>query len=180
METLIKDFRYGARTLAKKPGFTLVAMFTLALGIGANTAIFSVINAVLLRPLPFPAADRLIVMAEKDRNSNRMGAAYPNYQDWKARSESFEAMAGFRSQTFNLTGVDKTARLQARTVNWNFFQVLGVQPELGRGKNGLAATLRSLGSKSDWMATCSPCWVYFRPILSCFGEWMFTCRLDYF
>ncbi|HYV06904.1 MAG TPA: ABC transporter permease [Blastocatellia bacterium] len=132
METLIKDFRYGVRTLAKKPGFTLVAMLTLALGIGANTAIFSVINAVLLRPLPFPEADRLIVMTEKDRNKNRLGAAYPNYVDWKTRAQSFEAMAGFRSQTFNLTGVDKAARLQGRTVNWNFFQVLGVQPALGR------------------------------------------------
>ena len=132
METLIKDLRYGVRTLAKKPGFTLVAMITLALGIGANTAIFSVINAVLLRSLPFPEPDRLIVLAEKDRNRDRMGAAYPNYQDWQARAQSFEAMAGFRSVTFNLTGVDKSARLQGRTVNWNFFQVLGVQPELGR------------------------------------------------
>ncbi|MEK6299568.1 MAG: ABC transporter permease [Acidobacteriota bacterium] len=132
METMIKDLRYGARMLAKKPGFTLIAMITLALGIGANTAIFSVINAVLLRSLPFPEPDRLVVLAEKDRNSDRMGAAYPNYQDWRARAQSFEAMAGFRSQTFNLTGVDKSARLQGRTVNWNFFQVLGVQPALGR------------------------------------------------
>jgi putative ABC transport system permease protein len=132
METLIKDLRYGVRTLANKPGFTLVAIITLALGIGANTAIFSVVNAVLLRSLPFPEPDRLLVLSEKDREGVRMGAAYPNYQDWRDRAQSFEAMAAFRSVSFNLTEVDKSARLQGRTVNWNFFQVLGVQPEHGR------------------------------------------------
>ncbi|HWO03113.1 MAG TPA: ABC transporter permease [Blastocatellia bacterium] len=132
METLIKDLRFGVRMMAKKPGFTLVAMITLALGIGANTAIFSVINAVLLRSLPFPEPDRLLVLAEKGHDGNRMGAAYPNYEDWRARARSFEAMAAFRSHTFNLTGVEKPAQLQCRTVNWNFFQMLGVQAELGR------------------------------------------------
>jgi putative ABC transport system permease protein len=133
METMIQDLRYGVRMLAKKPGFTLVAIITLALGIGANTAIFSVVNAVLLRSLPFTKPDRLVVMAEKDREGSRMGAAYLNYQDWRAQAESFEAMAGFRSQIFNLTGVDKPLRLQGRTVSWNFFELLGVVPQLGRG-----------------------------------------------
>src|ERR1700741_3337849 len=102
----IQDLRYGVRLMAKKPGFTLVAVITLALGIGANTAIFSVINAVLLRSLPFPEPDRLLVLAEKAHDGNRMGAAYPNYEDWRARAQSFEAMAAFRSHTFNLTGVE--------------------------------------------------------------------------
>jgi putative ABC transport system permease protein len=132
METLIQDLRYGARMLVRKPGFTLVATITLALGIGANTAIFSVVNAVLLRSLPFPEPDRLIIMTEKDREGARMGAAYPNYQDWQARAQSFEEMAAFRAQTFNLTGVDNPVRLQGRTANWNFFQLLGVKPQLGR------------------------------------------------
>ena len=132
MEATIQDLRYAMRMLAKKPGFTLVAIITLALGIGANTAIFSIVNAVLLRSLPFPKADRLVVMVEKDREGSRMGAAYPNYQDWRAQAESFEAMAGFRSHVFNLTGVDKPMRLQGRTVSWNFFELLGVVPQVGR------------------------------------------------
>jgi len=132
METLIQDLRYGARMLVRKPGFTLVATITLALGIGANTAIFSVVNAVLLRSLPFSEPDRLIILTEKDREGARMGAAYPNYQDWRARAQSFEDMAAFRAQTFNLTGVDNPVRLQGRTVNWNLFQLLGVKPQLGR------------------------------------------------
>jgi putative ABC transport system permease protein len=133
MDAMIQDLRFGMRMLAKKPGFTLVAIITLALGIGANTAIFSVVHAVLLRPLPFPNPDRLVVMTEKDREGSRMGAAYPNYQDWRTQAESFEGMAGFRSQIFNLTGVDKPLRLQGRTVSWNFFELLGVVPQLGRG-----------------------------------------------
>jgi putative ABC transport system permease protein len=132
MGNLIQDLRYGSRMLLKQPGFTAVAVLTLALGIGANTAIFSVVNGVLLRSLRFPDANRLVVLAEKDRDGQRMGAAYPNYQDWRERAQSFEAMAGFRAQTFNLIGVDRPVRLQGRTVNWNFFQLLGVQPQLGR------------------------------------------------
>src|SRR5713226_3177451 len=132
MNSLMQDLRYGARMLLKKPGFTLIAAITLALGIGANTAIFSVVNGVLLRSLPFPEPDRLVVLAEKDRDGQRMGVAYPNCRDWRARAQSFEAMVGFRSQTFNLTGVDKPVRLQGRTVSWNFFQLLGVRLQLGR------------------------------------------------
>jgi putative ABC transport system permease protein len=132
METLIKDIRYGARSLLKHPGFTVLAVITLALGIGANTAIFSVVNAVLLRALPYPQPDRLVVMTEKVREGQRIGLAYPNYQDWQAQAQSFSEMAGFRSVLFNLTGVDKPARLEGRMVSWNFFHLLGVQPQLGR------------------------------------------------
>jgi putative ABC transport system permease protein len=132
MHTFLQDLRYGARILMKNPGFTLIAVFTLALGIGANTAIFSVVNAVLLRALPYPQPERLVVLTEKSREGRQMGVAYPNYQDWRERAQSFTEMAGFRGRLFNLTGVDKPVRLQGRTVSWNFFRMLGVQPQLGR------------------------------------------------
>src|SRR6266508_2525435 len=132
MNSLWQDLRYGARMLMKKPVFTLIALITLALGIGANTAIFSVVNAVLLRALPYPQPERLVVLAEKQRGGRRMGIAYPNFQDWRERAQSFTEMAGYRFALFNLTGVDKPVRLQARTVSWNFFRMLGVQPQLGR------------------------------------------------
>jgi putative ABC transport system permease protein len=107
-------------------------VITLALGIGANTAIFSVVYAVLLRPLPFTNPDRLIVLAEKSPEGRRMGPAYPNYEAWRERAQSVEAMAAFLDDSFNLMGVDKPLHLRGRRVNWNFFQLLGVNPQLGR------------------------------------------------
>jgi putative ABC transport system permease protein len=132
MNNLWQDLRYGARMLLKNPGFTLIAVITLALGIGANTAIFSVVNAVLLRALPYPQPERLVVLTEKTREGQRMGVAYPNFQDWRERAQSFTEMVGFRGTLLNLTGVDKPVRLQGRHVSWNFFRMLGVQPQLGR------------------------------------------------
>jgi putative ABC transport system permease protein len=132
MQTLWQDLRYGARMLLKKPGFTLIVLLTLGLGIGANTAIFSAVNAVLLRALPYPQPERLVVLTEKTRDGGRMSVAYPNYQDWRERAKSSTEMAGFRGALLNLTGVDKPARLQGRQVSWNFFRMLGVQPQLGR------------------------------------------------
>ncbi|MGH9935376.1 MAG: ABC transporter permease [Blastocatellia bacterium] len=132
MGSLLQDLRYGARMLVKKPGFTLIAILTLALGIGANTAIFSVVDALLLRPLLYHEPERLVMLAEKGRNGRRSTMSYPNYGDWRERAQSFEGMASIRSQSFNLTGVHRPAQLRGRTVNWNFFQLLGVQPRLGR------------------------------------------------
>jgi putative ABC transport system permease protein len=132
MNTLWQDLRYGARMLLKKPGFTLIAVFTLALGIGANTAIFSVVYALLLSPLPYAEPERLVMLGEKLRDGRRVTISYPNFSDWRERAQSFEGMASVRTQPFNLTGVDKAAQLRGRTVNWNFFQLLGVQPQLGR------------------------------------------------
>src|SRR5215813_12093777 len=125
MQTLLQNLRYGARMLLKKPGFTVIVLLTLGLGIGANTAIFSVVNAVLLRALPYPQPERLMVLTEKTREGQRMGVAYPNYQDWRERAKSFAEMAGFRGALLNLTGVDKPAQLQCRQVSWNFFRMLG-------------------------------------------------------
>jgi putative ABC transport system permease protein len=133
MQTLLQDLRYGARTLLKQPGFTLIAVLTLALGIGANTAIFSVVNALLLRPLPYPEAERLVLLSGKGRDgTGRTNISYPDYSDWRERAQSFEGMAAVRSLSFNLTGVERAARLRGRMVNWDFFQLLGVQPQLGR------------------------------------------------
>src|SRR5215475_8707108 len=131
MQTLWQDLRYGARMLWKKPGFTLIAALTLSLGIGANTAIFSVVNALLLRPLPYAKPERLALLSEKTREG-RYPASYPNYADWRARAQSFEGMAIGWPQTFTLAGGDKAERVPGYSVNWNFFPLLRVEPQLGR------------------------------------------------
>jgi putative ABC transport system permease protein len=133
MNNLWQDLRYGVRMLIKKPGFTLIAVITLALGIGANTAIFSVVHTVLLRPLPFPEPDRLVVLAGKGKESLIGGTvAYPDYEDWRARAQSFEDMSCFLNTGFNLTEVDPPVAAPGRRVSWNFFPMLGVKPQLGR------------------------------------------------
>jgi predicted permease len=135
LETLWQDLRYGARMLFKNPGFTLIAVVTLALGIGANTAIFSLVYALLLRPLPYHEPERLVVLSEKSTQAKpgqRGPAAYLNFSDWRQQARSFEGMSAVRWSGFNLTGVDRPAQLNALVVNWNYFQLLGVQPQLGR------------------------------------------------
>ncbi|HEX7334941.1 MAG TPA: ABC transporter permease [Pyrinomonadaceae bacterium] len=134
METVIKDIRYGVRGLLKRPGFTAIALITLALGIGANTAIFSVVNAVLLRPLPFHNPEELVIVWE-----DATFAGFPhntpapaNYVDWKAQNQSFADMAASHETSFNLTGDGEPERVAAYSVTANFFPLLGVQPLLGR------------------------------------------------
>ena len=132
LEDLWQDARYALRSLRKHPGFTAIAVFTLALGIGANTAIFSVINAVLLRPLPYADADRLVVLTETlaDRP---IGVSYPNFVDWRNQSTMFENVAAVRHrESFNLTGSGDSERLQGRLVSANFLSTLGVKPIRGR------------------------------------------------
>jgi putative ABC transport system permease protein len=134
METLLKDVHYAIRGLRKRPGFTLVAVITLALGIGANTSIFSVVNAVLLKPLRFKDPDRLAIIWEEASFAGfpRNTPAPANYLDWKSQNRSFEDMAASRSTGFNLTGDGEPERIAAYSVNSNFFPLLGVQPLLGR------------------------------------------------
>src|SRR5215813_6203347 len=156
MTNLWQDLRYGVRMLLKHPGFTLIAVLTLALSIGANTAIFSAVQAVLLRALPYPQPERLVVLAEKLRSGQRIGISYPNFQDWRERAQSFTEMAGYRPALFNLTQVERPTRLQGRAVNWNFFRMLGAQPQLGRlfvtddDKAGAART--TILSYTTWQA----------------------------
>jgi putative ABC transport system permease protein len=132
METLWQDLRYGARMLARNPGFTTVAVLTLALGIGANTAIFSVVNAVLLRPLPFDHPDRIVTLGEKTKDGNRMNVGYATYVDWQTESRTFEHLAAYRWWDPSLIGEGPPERLSGLRVSQPFFSILGVQPALGR------------------------------------------------
>lgn len=132
MDTLLKDIRYGIRSLLKRPGFTLVAVVTLALGIGANTAIFSVVNTVLLRPLPYEKPDQLVIPLETS-SGQPIGTSYPNFVDWRNQNTVFENVAALRPrESFNLTGVGESERLQGRLVSANFLTTLGVKPIRGR------------------------------------------------
>src|SRR5687768_13753010 len=110
METLLQDIRYGARMLWKKPVFSIIAVVTLALGIGANTAIFSVVNAVLLRALPYHNADRLIALSSVSSSGDRDGLSIPEAQDYQARMQSLEDITAFQSQSVNVTGGDRPDR----------------------------------------------------------------------
>jgi putative ABC transport system permease protein len=131
METLLQDLRYAFRVLIKSPSFTAIAVLTLALGIGANTAIFSVVNAILLRPLPFHDSSRIMLIAEKSKYSNP-SVSYQNFVDWRDQSHSFESVQAMRASTITLTGAGEPERLDARWVTSGLFPLLGVQAHLGR------------------------------------------------
>jgi putative ABC transport system permease protein len=133
MQTLWQDLRYGARMLWKKPGFTAVAIVTLSLGIGANTAIFSVVNGVLLRPLPYPQSDRLVMLSVSDNGGVLGNTGYATFADWRERSRSFERMAAVRSWGGTLTGQGEPEVVGGLRVSADYFQLLGVSPALGRG-----------------------------------------------
>src|SRR5215471_4227311 len=132
MEALLKDVRYGIRLLVSQPGFAIVAVLALALGIGANTAIFSAVNSVLLRPLQYQDPDRLVKLTEKSDVFSDMSISYPNFVDWRQQSRSFEQMAAYRWRYLNFSGMGDPERIMAREVSANFFSVLGVKPALGR------------------------------------------------
>ena len=134
MKHLWQDLRYGVRTLAKKPGFSLIAIVTLALGIGANSAIFTVINAALFKPLPYADESRLVVLREyrTDDAQASKGVSYLNFKDWQAQSQSFEAMAlaDMNTETFKAEG--EPLRVEGAVVSTEFFKTLGISPLLGR------------------------------------------------
>jgi len=127
-----QDLRYGFRTLRKNPGFTAVAMLALALGIGANTAIFSVVNGVLLRPLSYPDPGRLLTIYETTPEFSQASVAYPNFLDWRRESRSFSDMGAFRGDDFNFTGSGEPEQVSGEYVSASLFPVLGVTPFLGR------------------------------------------------
>jgi putative ABC transport system permease protein len=130
----MNDLRFALRQLRKSPGFTLIAVLTLALGIGANTAIFSVIYAVLLQPLPYPEGDRIVILTETDSNQPQISVAYPDYVDWKRDNTVFENIAVSRRESFNLSGFPgrPPEQVQGGLVTGNFFKVIGLQAQLGR------------------------------------------------
>jgi putative ABC transport system permease protein len=132
LETLIQDVKFGARMLSKHLGFTLVAVLALALGIGANTAIFSVVNAVLLRPLQYPNAERIVAVQELNEKGSRVQVTPANFLDWRAQSTSFEHLAAIFARTANLSSEDESERIDLAMTSANFFQVFGVQPQVGR------------------------------------------------
>jgi predicted permease len=132
MGTLVQDLRYGFRMLVKSPGFTVVAVVTLALGIGANTALFSVINGVLLSPLPFPQPDQLVTLHENKPNFEGGSISYPNFRDWRKENHTFSSLALARTYAFSLTGVGEAEQVTGEFISSDFFSVLGVRPVAGR------------------------------------------------
>jgi predicted permease len=132
LEMCWQDLRYCLRMMRRYPGFTAVAFLTLALGVGANTALFSVVNGVLLNPLPYEQPDRLIAINSRTAEIPRDSISYPNFLDWRRDNHSFSGLAAFCSQNFNLTGMGDAEQLKANRVSAAFFPLLGVKPILGR------------------------------------------------
>src|SRR3954464_2934051 len=135
MQTLLSDLRYAFRMIAKQPGFAALAILAFALGIGANVAIFSVVNAVLLRPLPYPHSERLVSIRERTPTFPGGSVSYPNFLDWRASQHSFTDLALFRRESYNLSSVKggtAPERVGGCRVTANFLTVLGVPPQLGR------------------------------------------------
>src|SRR6516165_6797104 len=135
LETVWSDIRFGARMLRNSPGFTAVAIFTLALGIGANTAIFSVVDAVLLRPLPYAEPDRIVTVAESNRpydlpSRNEVSAG--NFFDWRLRNHVFEQIGAVHIPGYSITGTDRPERVQGAAISAGMLHLLGLRPALGR------------------------------------------------
>ena len=131
-ERLVQDLRFGMRMLVKSPGFAAVAILTLALGIGVNTALFSVVNGVLLKPLPYPQPEKLVWLAESKPNFATGSISFPNFRDWQKDNHTFSGMAIYRSYNFNVLGLGDAEQVHARFITSDFFSVLGVNPVIGR------------------------------------------------
>jgi putative ABC transport system permease protein len=134
MDTLLKDLAFALRSLLRNPGFAAAAVLTLALGIGANTAIFSVVHGVLLRPLPYPDPQQIFVLWN---NNTREGierdvTSFPNFLDWRERNDVFAAMAGYANPSVTLTDRGEPEQVRASQVTADFFDVVGVRPAIGR------------------------------------------------
>ncbi|HEV2669188.1 MAG TPA: ABC transporter permease [Blastocatellia bacterium] len=167
MGTILQDLRYGARMLLKKPGFTLIAIITLALGIGACTAIFSVVDAVLWRSLPFPQAERIVSVREVDAKGRQITFAHPNFLDLRARNKTLDGAAEYAAFSVTILGGAEPVRARVAYVSQDFFKVLGARPEIGReilpeenraGADPVAVVSygywrRMLGGRADLAAT---------------------------
>ena len=154
LEILLSDVRYGIRMMARSPGFTIVAILTLALGIGANTAIFSVVNGVLLNPLPFPQSDQLVTLSESKPNFFTGSISFPNFRDWQRSNHTFSSMAISRPISFSLTGTGEAEQLKAELLSSEYFSLLGVKPVIGRmfapGEDEVGAAPVVLISEGLW------------------------------
>src|SRR5581483_10294617 len=132
LECLQQDFHFALRQLRKAPGFTAVAVLTLALGIGANTAVFSVVYSALLQPLPYRDASRLMILNETTPNVGVVSVSYPNFLDWRAQSHSFSQISALSAVSFNLSGITEPQSISGLAVSPIFLSMLGVQPAIGR------------------------------------------------
>jgi predicted permease len=132
MTSFLQDIRYAIRILAKAPGFTIVAILTLALGIGANTALFSVVNGVLLNPLPYAHPESLVAVYSRTPAFRHASISYPNFLDWARDNHTFSSLAAFRNDDFNMTGTGEPERLKVEMISANFFSLVGVNPVIGR------------------------------------------------
>ncbi|HEX4232616.1 MAG TPA: ABC transporter permease [Bryobacteraceae bacterium] len=134
-EPMLNDLQYAIRQLVKSPAFTVVAVLTIALGIGANTAIFSVVNGVLINPLPYPNPHRIVVLYEELPDFKDGSISYPNFLDWQRMNDSFSALAAYRPAEYNLLGKDQPEHLHGEMISAGFFEILGVHPVVGRTFN---------------------------------------------
>jgi predicted permease len=154
IETLLQDLGFALRMLRKSPGFAVIAILTLAIGIGANTALFSVVNGVLLNPLPYAQPDRLVALYTHAYQFDKASISYPNFLDWSRENHSFSSLASFRGETFTMTGMGEPERLRADMVSATFFPLLGVNPILGRNfdekEDQLGAAPVALISEGLW------------------------------
>jgi len=153
-ERLTQDLRFGLRMIAKSPGFTAVAVLTLAIGIGANTALFSVVNSVLLNPLPYPAPEQLVGLHESKPNFDAGSISLPNFEDWRRNNRTFSMMGVSRGYSYNLTGMGDAEQVQALLVSTDFLPLLCVKPVLGRmfveGEDKIGATPLVMISEGFW------------------------------
>ncbi len=154
MHSFLQDIRFGLRMLGKNPGFTGIAVLTLAIGIGANTALFSVVNGVLLNPLPFAQPNQLVTLSESKPNFEYGSVSYPNFRDWQKQNRSFSAMAIFRSSASSLTGTGEAQQVRTEFVSSELFPLLGVKPLGGRtfvvGEDEIGAAPIALLSEGLW------------------------------
>ncbi|HVI69997.1 MAG TPA: ABC transporter permease, partial [Pyrinomonadaceae bacterium] len=132
MDSIIKDIRYGVRGLVKHPGFTAIVVITLALGIGASTAIFSIVDSVLLRRLPYRTAERIVAVQELNPAGKRIQVTSANFLDWRAQNTVFEHLAAIKTAPTNLALTDSAERVELAQTNANFFDIFGITPQQGR------------------------------------------------
>ena len=154
LESFLQDLRYGLRMLAKSPGFAAIAILTLALGIGVNTAVFSVVDGVLLKPLPYPHPEQLVALAESKPNFDRGSISYLNFRDWQKENHSFSSMAISRTTSFILTGHGDSEQILGDFVSSDFFSMLGIKPLIGRtfvpGEDEVGVAPIALLSETLW------------------------------
>src|SRR6266403_4311128 len=154
LDRWMQDLRFGVRMIAKSPVFAAVAILTLALGIGANTALFSVVNGVLLNPLPYPQPEQLVAVRQSKANFEWGTIPYPNFRDWQKDNRTFSSMAVWRNYAFSLTGTGEAEQVNGQFVSSDFLQILGVKPLLGRpfapGEDEIGAAPIAVISEGLW------------------------------